>query len=79
MKSYGDLPKFIRKHFGSVEGCSSELNVTSQTVYNWCSKNPRGMLKHAPEIVHTKDITWTQLSGEVLYHEDYLIDKSRSE
>jgi len=67
-----DIGKYIRKHFGSVEMCADELNVTSQTVYNWMSRNPRGMLKYAPEIVQKKNTTWTQLSGEVLFHEDLL-------
>ena len=67
-----EFSKFIRKQFGSVDECSEELGVTSQTVYNWINKKPRGMLKFAPEIVHKKDVTWTQLSGEVLFHEDVL-------
>lgn len=70
--SVTDLAKYINKHFGSVDKCSEELGVTSQTVYNWINKNPRGMLKFAPEIVHLKNTTWTQLSGEVMYHEEAL-------
>ena len=45
------------------------------TVNNWINKNPRGVLKHAPEIVSSKNITWTQLSGEVLFQEDELVKK----
>jgi len=30
------------------------------------------MLKYAPEIVAKKDITWTQLAGEVLARENEL-------
>jgi transposase-like protein len=71
-KKETEFAKYIAKHYGTVEQCSSELGVTSQTVYNWINKTPRGMLKFAPEIVAAKDTTWTQLSGEVLYHEDLL-------
>ena len=58
------MKQFIFKHFGSVSNCADELGV---------SKNPRGVLKHAPEIVASKNITWTQLSGEVLFQEDELV------
>lgn len=67
-----DLKDFIRKHFGSNANCAEQLGVTSMTVNNWINKNPRGMLKYAPEIVSIKNITWTQLSGEVLFQEDEL-------
>ena len=32
-------------------------------------KNPRGILRHAPEIIKYKDTTFTQLMGEVLFRE----------
>ena len=66
------MKDFINKHFGSGLECAKELGVTKMTVNNWINKNPRGMLKHAPEIVATKNTTWTQLSGEVLFQEELL-------
>jgi hypothetical protein len=36
-------------------------------VQNWVKKNPRGILKYGPEIIATKDTTWLQLEGEVMY------------
>lgn len=69
------MKQFIFKHFGSVSNCADELGVSKMTVNNWINKNPRGVLKHAPEIVHSKNITWTQLSGEVLFQEDELVKK----
>ena len=67
------MKSFITKHFGTCSACAEELGVTKMTVNNWINKNPRGMLKHAPEIVSTKNTTWTQLSGEVLFQEELLI------
>ena len=49
-----------------------KLIKSPQTVHNWHEKNPRGMLKFAPEIVCQCDITWTQLAGEVLMRENEL-------
>tara|TARA_R110000787_G_scaffold43672_2_gene106965 strand:- start:2063 stop:2302 length:240 start_codon:yes stop_codon:yes gene_type:complete len=67
-----DLKKFIKKHFGSSVDCAKALNVNPQTVYNWHTSNPRGMLKFAPEIVNLCNTTWTQLAGEVLHREEEL-------
>jgi len=67
-----DLKKYILRHYGTETACARELGVTRQTVSNWQSKSPRGMLKHAPEIVAAKNTTWTQLSGEVLNREEEL-------
>jgi len=43
--------------------------VTEQTVGNWLRYNPRGILKHAKQIVDENDITYLQLHGEVEYRE----------
>ena len=67
-----DLKKLIRKQFGSQINCARALNVSPQTVFNWSERNPRAMLKHAPEIVAQCNVTWTQLAGEVLNREEEL-------
>jgi predicted transcriptional regulator len=65
---------FIRKQFGTITGCAEELGVTTVTVRNWINKNPRGILKHSPEIIRDKDVTFIQLAGEVLHREHILRD-----
>ena len=72
-----DLKKFNKKKFGSQTNCAKALEVRPQTVYNWHTANPRGMLKYAPEIVSLCDTTWTQLSAEVLHRESELKTKKR--
>mgnify|MGYP003666858789 CR=1 FL=1 len=67
-----DFKKFIIKHYGTQANCAKELGVTKMTVYHWQTNNPRGMLKHAPEIVGSCNTTWTQLAGEVLHRESEL-------
>lgn len=61
---------YLIKHFGSLAQCAEELGVTPVTVRNWVRKNPRGILKHAPEIIATKDTTYLQLQGEVMVREE---------
>jgi len=60
---------FIKKHWGTNKKCAEELGVDPNTVTNWIKRNPRGILKHAPEIVATKNITHLQLHGEVEWRE----------
>jgi predicted transcriptional regulator len=65
------MKEFIRKHFGfgSQKALAAELGVTEQTIGNWIRYNPRGILKHAQQIVEENDITYLQLHGEVEYRE----------
>ena len=60
---------FIKKHWGTNKKCAEELGVTPHTVTNWIQRNPRGILKHAAEIVATKNTTYLQLNGEVEWRE----------
>lgn len=63
---------YIRKHFGSQKQCAQELGVSEKTVGNWMKHNPSGILKHARQIVETKNTTYLQLHGEVEYREHEL-------
>ena len=63
---------YIKKHFGSQKQCAEELGVSEKTVGNWMTKNPSGILKHARQIVETKNTTYLQLHGEVEYREHEL-------
>lgn len=63
------MKSYIQKHFKTITACAAELGVTTQTVQNWIQRNPRGILKHAPEIIAKKDTTYLQLEGEVMHRE----------
>jgi glutamine synthetase len=41
-------------------------------VGNWLRRNPRGILKHARQIVEDKNTTYLQLHGEVEFREHEL-------
>ena len=66
---------YIIKHFGSLAKCAEELGVTPVTVRNWVRQNPRGILKHAPEILRDKDTTSLELFSEVA-HREYELTKA---
>ena len=70
--STNDLKKYIKTLYGTQANCARRLGVTTMSVHNWHMKNPRAMLKHAPEIVSQVNTTWTQLSAEVLAREEEL-------
>jgi len=63
---------FIKKHYGTQKEFAAQLGVTEQTVGNWLRYNPRGILKHAKQIVEEKNTTYLQLHGEVEFREHEL-------
>jgi DNA-binding transcriptional regulator YdaS (Cro superfamily) len=63
------MKAYLKTLYGSQKACAEELGVTTATVQNWIKKNPRGILRHAPEIIRYKDTTFTQLMGEVMFRE----------
>lgn len=67
-----ELSQYIKKHYGTQSNMARELSVNSATVRNWLRANPRGLLKHMPEIISQKDTTCAELLSEVLYHEHLL-------
>tara|TARA_R110002020_G_scaffold135795_1_gene303218 strand:- start:145 stop:375 length:231 start_codon:yes stop_codon:yes gene_type:complete len=69
-----DLKDFITKHYGSQRQLAKDLDVTTETVRKWLVKNPRGLLKYAPEIVRDKNVTASQIIWEVVHHERFLRD-----
>lgn len=63
------MKSYLKNLYGSQKACAEELGVTTATVQNWIKKNPRGILRHAPEIIRYKNTTFTQLMGEVMFRE----------
>lgn len=67
-----DLKEFIGKHYGTQTRMADSLGVTPETVRTWIVRNPRGMLKHSPEIIKDKNVTASEIVWEVMHHERYL-------
>ena len=49
-----------------------ELGITTATINGWIKRNPRGILKYAPQIVKDKNVTASQIVWEVMHHERIL-------
>jgi predicted transcriptional regulator len=69
MNRKSDLHEFIGKHYGTQARMARDLGITPATIRGWITKNPRGILKHTPEIVKEKNVTASQLVWEVMAHE----------
>ena len=70
--SPSELSQYIKRHYGTQANMARELCVSKATVRNWLNANPRGLLKHMPEIITHKDTTCNELLSEVIYHEHIL-------
>lgn len=61
-----NIKLFLIRNYGSLEKASRQLDVTSNTVRNWCGKTPRNMLKYLPEISKTCGANYAEIVEEVL-------------
>jgi DNA-binding XRE family transcriptional regulator len=66
------MKKFIKKYYGSNKNLAKDLGITNQTVSNWITNNPRGMLKFLPEISLKVNISERQIMWEIINHENTL-------
>ncbi len=71
-KQRSDFKEFIGKHYGTQPRMAKELGITTATINGWIKRNPRGILKYAPEIVKDKNVTASQIVWEVMHHERIL-------
>lgn len=67
-----DLKEFIGRHYGTQTRMADSLGVTPETVRTWIVRNPRGILKHSPEIIKDRNVTASEIVWEVMHHERYL-------
>lgn len=61
-----NIKLFLIRNYGSLEKASRQLDVTANTVRNWCGNNPRNMLKHLPEISSSCGANYAEIVEEVL-------------
>ena len=71
-RNRSDFKEFIGKHYGTQTRMAKELGITTATINGWIKRNPRGILKYAPEIVKDKNVTASQIVWEVMHHERIL-------
>jgi len=61
-----NIKLFLIRNYGSTTEAAKTLDVTSNTVRNWCGRMPRNILKHLPEISETCGATFAEIVEEVL-------------
>ena len=71
-KNRSDFKEFIGTHYGTQTRMAKELGITTATINGWIKRNPRGILKYAPEIIKDKNVTASQIVWEVMHHERIL-------
>ena len=65
-KQRSDFKEFIGKHYGTQTRMAKELGITTATINGWIKRNPRGILKYAPEIVKDKNVQHAVGFGAVI-------------
>jgi len=61
-----NIKLFLLRNYKSLDKAAETLNVTQRTITNWCSRSPRNMLKHIPEISKTCGAPFAEIIEEVL-------------
>jgi len=61
-----NIKLFLILNYGSTLNAAQTLDVTPNTVRNWCGRMPRNILKHLPEISQTCGATFAEIVEEVL-------------
>ena len=61
-----NIKLFLICNYGSTLNAAQTLDVTPNTVRNWCGRMPRNILKHLPEISETCGATFAEVVEEVL-------------
>ena len=61
-----NIKLFLVRNYGSTLSAAETLDVTPNTVRNWCGRSPRNILKHLPEISQTCGATYAEIVEEVL-------------
>ena len=70
--SRNELPALIVRLYGNQRAMADELGVTAQTVTNWVRKDPAPLLRHAPQITATREVTFEELVEVVNTHKEAL-------
>lgn len=66
------LRGWIVSHFGGFQALAAHLNLSTSTVSDWTTQNPRNMLKYSPEVRDLSDTTYDQIVEVVMKTESQL-------
>ena len=62
---HSNQPNYLRgwivAYFGGFQQLASALNLSTSTVSDWTTQNPRNMLKYSPEIRELSSTTYDEI------------------
>ena len=60
------LKMYLQHHYGSLTACAEAIEVTRQTLHNYVTKDPEGVLRHTSRLLQNENITPQDLIRAVL-------------
>lgn len=64
------LRGWIYAYFGGFQQLAEALGLSTSTVSDWTTQNPRNMLKYSPEVSKLASVTLDEITDAVLRRED---------
>ena len=52
---------YLQHHYGSLTACAEAIEVTRQTLHNYVTKDPEGVLRHTSRLMQNENITPQEL------------------
>lgn len=68
------LRGWIYAHFGGFQQLAKILELSTSTVSDWTTQNPRNLLKYSPEIAHHSNTEYDEVVKAVLRREAEMTD-----
>jgi predicted DNA-binding protein YlxM (UPF0122 family) len=60
------LKMYLQHHYGSLTACAEAIEVTRQTLHNYVTKDPEGVLRHTSRLMKNENITPQDLIRAVM-------------
>lgn len=60
------LKMYLQHHYGSLTACAEAIEVTRQTLHNYVTKDPEGVLRHTSRLMKNENITPQELIRAVM-------------
>ena len=60
------LKMYLQHHYGILTACAEAIEVTRQTLHNYVTKDPEGVLRHTSRLMQNENITPQDLIRAVM-------------
>jgi len=72
-----NLKMYLQHHFGSLTACAAVMQISRQTLHNYLTKDPAGVLQHTSRLMKNDRIILQELIRAVVNSENQNHDESR--